>query len=84
MNGTQSSHCLSSPHEHGLGGKLAHVAGCCPVGPVGAGLPQSAVNVGIVGVGGIWNGNQAVEASGEAGKGGRSYGLQLKGGPQVA
>ena len=68
MNGTQSSHCLSSPHEHGLGGKLAHVAGRCPAGgPVGAGagLPlQSAVNVGIVGVGGIWNGNQAVEASG--------------------
>ena len=61
VNGTQSSHCLSSPHEHGLGGELAHVAGR-PVG-VGAGLPlQSAVNVGIVGVGGIWNGNQAVEA----------------------
>ena len=61
---------LSSPHEHGLGGELAHVAGR-PVGA--AGLPlQSAVNVGIVGVGGIWNGNQAVEA----GKGARDKGEQ--------
>ena len=50
-----------SPHEHGLGGELSQVVphrrgrrGRVP-GRGGNGLLQPAVNVGIVGVGGIWN-----------------------------
>ena len=44
----------SSPHEHGLGGELSrHVM---PLHrPCVSGGPHLAVNVGIVGVGGIWN-----------------------------